>query len=324
MNTAKVNLIRQPWQRRLGKFTPYIASGIIFIILPIFLPVYVQSLMTKVIIYAIFAMSLNIIMGYTGLLSLGHAAFFGVGGYTTAILIVKFGVESFWITTPLGILMAALIAAMFGIIALRVSGVYFLLVTFALSMLLNSIASKWYAMTNGTDGLAGLPRPDLGLPWLTWNSISFYFFVFIIFIICFYLMYRVVKSPFGRALQGIRGNETRMRTLGYNVWLYKYLAFIIGGLFAGVAGILFAHHNGIITPFHLGVIVSTLAMLICIIGGLGIIWGPVIGSLVIVFVEYFSSIYVPERWPLILGGVFIIAVMFLRGGIAPQLLKLWK
>ncbi|MBA7671539.1 hypothetical protein ES703_79698 [subsurface metagenome] len=191
-------------------------------------------------------------------------------------------------------------------------------------MLLVSIASKWYSMTNGTDGLAGLSRPDLGLSWLTWNSTNFYYFVFLFFVICFFLIRRVVNSPFGHALQGIRESEPRMRVLGYNTWLYKYIAFIFGGLFAGVAGVLFAYHNGIMAPFHLGVTVSTLAMLICIIGGLGTLWGPVIGALVIILVEYFSSIYIPERWPLILGGVFVIAVMFLRGGIAVHLSRLWK
>ncbi|MCK4828198.1 branched-chain amino acid ABC transporter permease, partial [bacterium] len=284
----------------------------------------VQSIMTKVLIFAIFAMSLDIIMGYTGLLSLGHAAFFGVGGYTVAILISKYNISSFWITAPAGVLVSVLFAAVFGVIALRVSGIYFLLVTFALSMLLNSVASKWYSMTNGTDGLAGLPRPDLGLPWLTWDAASFYYFTFLFFVICFFLMHRVVNSPFGYALRGIRENETRMRTLGYNTWLYKYIAFIVSGLFAGVAGILFAYHNGIMTPYQLGVNVSTLAMLICIIGGPGTLWGSVVGSLVTILVEYFSSIFIPERWPLILGGVFVISVMFLRGGIASHLLKLWE
>ena len=316
--------INQPQLKKLTRFSPYIAGAVVFIILPAFLPLYVQSIMTKVLIFAIFAMSLDIIMGYTGLLSLGHAAFFGVGGYTVAILISKYNISSFWITAPAGVLVSVLFAAVFGVIALRVSGIYFLLVTFALSMLLNSVASKWYSMTNGTDGLAGLPRPDLGLPWLTWDAASFYYFTFLFFVICFFLMHRVVNSPFGYALRGIRENETRMRTLGYNTWLYKYIAFIVSGLFAGVAGILFAYHNGIMTPYQLGVNVSTLAMLICIIGGPGTLWGSVVGSLVTILVEYFSSIFIPERWPLILGGVFVISVMFLRGGIASHLLKLWE
>ena len=312
-----------PGRRFLIQSVPYVLGCALFTVLPPFLPLYVQSVMSKVLIFAVFAMSLDIIMGYTGLLSLGHAAFFGVGGYTTAILMKKFDILSFWIVAPSSILMAAIFAALLGLIALRVSGIYFLLVTFALSMLLVSLASKWYWI-NGTDGMAGILRPDIGLDLFRWNAVKFYYFIFLVFALCYFLMRCVVNSPFGYALKGIRESESRMRALGYNTWLYKYIAFVIGGLFAGAAGVLFAYQSGVIAPWHLGVNVSTLAMLMCIIGGLGTLWGPAIGALVIILVEYFSSIYVPERWPLILGAVFVIAVMFLRGGIAAYLSRLWE
>jgi len=304
-------------------YGPYIFGLAVGIVVPPFLPMYVQSVLTKVAVFAIFAMSLDLIMGYTGLLSLGHAAFFGVGGYMAAILMKNFDISNFWIVAPVSITAAAFFAAVLGLIALRVSGVYFLLVTFALSMLLSSYALKW-KYVRGIYGMAGITRPDLGLALFRWNSISFYYFVFLLFILCYFFMYRVVNSPFGHALRGIRASESRMRALGYNTWLYKYIVFIIGGLFAGAAGVLFAYQSGVIAPQHLGITVSTLAMLICIIGGLGTLWGPVIGALVIIMVEYFSSLYVPERWPLILGAVFVIAVMFLRGGIANYLNKLWN
>jgi len=323
MTTPDGKPINGSWQWLLNRLGPYAIGGIIFVFIPFFLPMYVKSIMTKVLIFAVFAMSLDIIMGYTGLLSLGHAAFFGVGGYTVAILIKRLDISSFWVVAPVSIVMAAICAAILGIIALRVSGIYFLLVTFALSMLLVSLASKW-KWINGTDGLAGIMRPDLGLSWFTWSSTSFYYFVFLLFVLFYYLMHRVVNSPFGCALKGIRESEHRMRALGYNTWLYKYLAFIIGGLFAGAAGVLFAYHSGVIHPRHLGISGSTLAMLICIIGGLGTLWGPIVGSLVVVLVEYFSSIIVPERWPMILGAVFVIGVMFLKGGIAPHLTRFWK
>ena len=225
------------WQTKLTRFSPIIIGLVIFALIPAFLPAYVQSIMTKVLIFAIFAMSLDIIMGYTGLLSLGHAAFFGVGGYTVAILISKLEITSFWLIAPVGIIMAAIFAAILGVIALRVSGLYFLLVTFALSMLLVSVASKWYAVTKGTDGLAGLPMPVLGIPGFRWDATLFYYFVFVFFVVCFFLMFRIMQSPFGKALQGIRESEPRMRVLGYNVWFYKYVAFIVSGLFAGVAGV---------------------------------------------------------------------------------------
>jgi branched-chain amino acid transport system permease protein len=324
MKLANPNTTRQLWQKRLFYFSPYIIVSIIFVILPPVSPTYLQSMMTKVLIFALFAASLNIIMGYTGLLSLGHATYFGVGGYIVGIFITKCGIESFWIILPCTILIAAFTAAILGIIALRTSRIYFLLVTFALSMLIFSIAVKWYELTQGTDGFPGLQRPDLGLPWLRWDTTSFYFFVLLASAICFYLIHRIIKSPFGHVLQGIRESELRMRTLGFNTWLYKYIAFIIAGVFAGIAGMFFAYHNGYISPVNLGVLYSGLVMLICIIGGLGTLWGPVIGALVIILVEYFSSLFVPERWPLILGSVFILAVIFLRGGIGPHLSRFWK
>lgn len=324
MITVNHQNTKKLWKTRVTRFIPYIFAILILILIPIFVPAYIQNLLTLVIIYAIFAMSLNILAGYTGLISLGHAAFFGVGGYTVAIFIQKLGITSFWIGAPAGILMAGIIAAVLGLIALRVSGNYFLLVTFGLSELLVVVASKWYAVTNGTDGIANLPLPNVNIPNFHFNYTSFYFFVSIVFIVCYFLMFRFIHSPFGEALQGIRESETRMRALGYNVWFYKYVAFIVAGIFAGVAGVLFAHYNGVVVPFQLDIPVSTLALLICIAGGLRIIWGPVLGSVVVVLVQYFSSIYFPERWPLVLGIVFILTVMFLRGGIALKLIKLWN
>jgi branched-chain amino acid transport system permease protein len=234
------------------------------------------------------------------------------------------GIENFWLIAPLGILLATITAAILGIIALRTSGVYFVFVTFALGMLIYSMAAKWNWLTRSQTGIPITSYPDLGLPWLTWNYTSFYYFVFIAFVICFFLLYRLVNSPFGHALQGIRENETRMRSMGYNTWLYKYIAFIIAGLFAGVFGVLFPYYSTVMNSYSVGVTTSALVMLICIIGGLGTLWGPVIGAVVIILVEYFSSIYIPARWPLVLGGVFVITVMFLRGGIAPQLQRLWS
>jgi branched-chain amino acid transport system permease protein len=325
MGVTKLKPVGQPWHGQLIRFAPYIVIGAILIILPLFLSPYVQGvLLTKILIFAIFAMSLDLILGYTGLFSLGHAAFFGVGGYTTGILITRFGVDTFWLTAPLSILMATLFAAVFGFIALRVSGLYFLMVTFALGQLLFAVAWQWFRMTGGAFGLKGIPPPNLGIPWLTFNDTSLYYFVLLIFIICYFLLYRIVNSPFGYALRGIREDEPRMRALGYNIWLYKYIAFIIAGLFAGIGGVLFAHWNMLISPRHLGVVTSSLGLFYVIIGGAGTLFGPVIGSAVVIGIEYGASLYTPERGPLILGTLFVIVVMFLRGGISPHLANLWR
>jgi len=282
-------------------------------------------MVVKILIFAIFAMSLNVLWGYTGLFSLGHAAYFGFAGYVSGILMVRYGIESFWVAAPVGILATTLLAAILGIPALRVgSGAYFLLVTLAMGELLHSVAIKWRTMTGGSNGLVGIPLPDLGVPWFTMNTTYFYYLVFIAFVICLLLMHRVVKSPFGHALQGVRESEIRMRILGYNTWLYKYIAFIVGGLFAGVAGVLFGHFSGIIAPVHVSIMTSTLVFLMVILGSCTIVFGPVLGAALVVLLEHMSSIYAPERWPLILGGVFVIAVMFLRGGVSIYLLRLWK
>lgn len=326
MGAANLKSFKPPRQGDVIRFAPYIVIGVILIILPLFLPSHLQYLMARVFIFAIFAMSLNLIWGYTGLFTLGHAAFFGVGGYASSILVMRYGIESFWLIAPAGILMAALVAAVFGYIALRVSGLYFLMVTFALGELLVSLAQvdAWRDITGGHFGLRGIPPPNLGIPWFTWNGISWYYFVFLAFAICYFLLHRIVNSPFGHVLQGIREGEPRMRALGYNTWRYKYIAFIIGGLFAGVAGVLFAPFMMLIGPRHFAIITSAEGLLYVIIGGAGTLFGPVIGAAVIISMEYGVSMYTPERWPLILGAMFVIVVMFLRGGIYPHLVNLWR
>jgi branched-chain amino acid transport system permease protein len=283
-----------------------------------------QSLLAKVLIFGIFAMSLNFIWGYTGLISLGHAAFFGAGGYTAGILLTRFGIESFWLVTPIAILAAVALAAIIGLIAIHASGMYFLLITMAMGQLLFGVAVKWRTMTGGTMGLYGVTYPELGVPGLTMNSITFYYLVLAIFGICLFLIWRIVNSPFGYALQGIREDERRMRHLGYNSWFFKYIAFLVAGLFAGVAGVLFGYYNRILVPNHLGVMTSALAVLMVIIGGERVVFGPVLGAALVIFLEYYASIYVPDRWPLILGGVFVVAVMFFRGGIAVGLVAAWR
>lgn len=321
---AGLAIYGRSWRSWGLSFAPYIGFGLLLLVLPPFLPTYFLSMLTKVLIFAIFAMSLDLILGYTGLSSLGHAAYLGVGGYALGILMVRYGIDSLWLVVPLAILVAGIVAAVIGYISLRVSGVYFLLVTLAFGELLSIVALKWRTMTGGTDGLTGIAYPHLGIPGFTWTSSSFYYLVFIAFVICLLLLYLITRSSFGRALVGIRENEPRMQCLGYNTWAHKYIAFIIAGLFAGVAGALFAPFYGIMVPANLGITTSALVMLMVIIGGAGTLFGPVIGAALIVLLEHFASIYSPERWPLILGGVFVICVLFMRGGLGPYLSRLWQ
>ncbi len=305
------------------RFAPHILIVLVLIVLVPLQPTYIQSLLTKILIFAIFAMSLDLLMGYAGILSLGHAAYFGAAGYGAGILVVRYGVDNLWAGLACGILLATLVAALFGIIALQARGIYSILITFALGQLLYSVATKWRSVTNGDYGLWGIPLPASGLPF-EWSPICFYYFVLTIFLVYFFLLYRLVKSPFGKSLQGIREGESRMRALGYNTWLFKYVAFVIAGTFAGVAGVLFAYHSGIMTPGDLAVANSGFVVLMMIAGGSGTIYGPVIGAALIIAVQYYAGIVTADRWPLILGATFVLTIMYARAGVGVYLHKLWK
>jgi len=325
MITAILESEGERWERRLVRFSPYIAACVVLIVLPFFLPPFFQSIVTKAFSFAIFAMSLDILIGYTGLFSLGHAAFFGAASYAVAMLVLHAGISSFWITAPIGIITATVLAALLGLIVVRFTGIYFLFLTFAFGELLFSVAwkFKWF-QSPGVEACVGIPRPDLGIPGFTWTVTSFYFFTFLFFVISFWLLYRIVNSPFGHVLKGIRENEARMRTLGYDTWLYKYIAYIIAGFFAGVGGIFFVYEMRFTCPETLGVQYSFIASLMVILGGAGTIFGSAIGALLMVYAELIISLFAPVRWPLIMGSIFVVTIMFLRGGLAPHLVSLWK
>jgi branched-chain amino acid transport system permease protein len=281
--------------------------------LPMFVSSYQLGLLTKILIFALFAMSLDLLVGYAGLPSLGHAAYFGVGSYTVSLLALRV-VNNFWIDFPAGLLMATAISALFGLLALRTHEAYFLMITLALAQVLWGIAFGWRSLTGGDDGLPGVPRPDLGLPWSLSEGMPFYYFVLIFFALAAVLLSSIVRSPFGLALVGIQQSEARMEVLGYNVWLYKYFAFILSGFFAGLAGSLFAYYNGFVSPSYLSVIFSASALLMVILGGAGTFFGPALGAAIIVYLENFISAYT-ERWLLVLGVIYVLVTLFAPDGL---------
>jgi branched-chain amino acid transport system permease protein len=308
--------------RRIVTFIPYLIAGLILIIYPIFASSYILSLLTQILIYAILAASLDLLLGYTGLPSFGHASFFGTAAYTTGILFTL-GIENPALTAPAGILMATIIAIPFGFLAVRTAGPYFLMITLALSQLLFAIAWHWRSITGGDDGLPGISRPNLGLPWSMTDSAHFYFFVFIVFVVCLYLLRRIVNSPFGHTLVGIHENESRMKALGYNTFSYKYLCYIIAGFFGGVGGVLYVYFNGFVSPLELSIGSSGEIMLMVILGGPGTLFGPVMGACVIVLMKHFVSIYT-EYWQWIIGLTFILTILYLPRGIGGYLLIIWR
>jgi branched-chain amino acid transport system permease protein len=245
---------------------------------------------------------------------------------------VHLGIHSLWVLYPVALIAAAIAAAVMGFVVLRVSGMHFIIITIAFGQLFYAIAVKWRAVTGSTDGLIGITYPALGLFQFQWTSFSFHYFILVIFVLCFIAMYIITNSPFGYALVGIRENEQRMQGLGYNTWLYKYLAYIVGGVFAGLAGGLFAPFYQIMAPSHFALLTSATGVLMMTLGSPGTLYGPVIGAVLIVLIEFFSSTFLPERWPLILGGIFVIVISLFRGGIGIYLAralvkmrhKLWK
>ena len=306
------------------RLIPIIVIGLFLLILPSFAGLALVSLATKILIYGLLVMSLDLLVGYTGLWAFGHAAFFGIGAYTTAILMVRFGVTSFWITAPASLLLTLFAAAIFGVIALRVSQVYFLLITLAMGQLVYGITrtslGKLGAITGGSDGIGGVPYPDFGF---YFSPYGYYYFTLAVVVLCVFVMVRIVHSPLGYSLQGSRESEIRLRALGYNTWLYRYVAFLIAALFAGVAGVLYIYFNGYISPDAIGVEATGFLWLMIIIGGSGTLWGALIGSTVVLALQYYVSTVIPERWPLIFGGCFVVAVIIFREGIFPKLRSFW-
>lgn len=292
------------------------AAGLVLLALlagPPYLSSFMLSLLTQAIIYSILAMSLDLILGYTGLASLGHAAYFGLGAYAVGILATQYG-AGFWTSLAVGILLAVTVAAVFGLVALRATGVYFLMITLALGMVVWGLAHRWVSMTSGDNGISGVPRPDLGLPWSMADSLPFYYLALAGFLLAFGVLRVIVHSPFGHTLVGIRESETRMRTLGYHVWLHKYIGFLIAGGVAGFGGVLWAHYNGFVSPADLELATSVEALLMVALGGRGTLFGPALGAGIIVLLENLVSVYT-HRWLLILGAVYIGTIVYAPEGI---------
>jgi branched-chain amino acid transport system permease protein len=310
---------------------PIIVIGLLILFLPMVVPSFIQSLVTKMMIFALFGVSMNILWGYAGIPTFGHAAYFGFGGYCCGILIVHGGISNFWVNLVLAMILTAVLAAALGIPAFRVYGVgaadnpiYFLLVTLAFGELLVRVAMTARSLTGGTTGLAGIPYPDLGIPGIEIDSQSFYYLVFVIVAVCLFIINKIVNSHYGYALRGIHDNERRMQALGYNTWLYKYTSYIIAGAFGGVAGVLFAYFGGVMVPGNMGMAMTDIVFLIVILGSASVFIGPIVGSVVVIGVEYIASLYLPERWPLILAALFVVAIMAIPQGVGVVLLNAWR
>jgi branched-chain amino acid transport system permease protein len=276
---------------------------------------FVILLTTRALAFAILAMSLDLLLGYTGLASLGQAAYLGVGAYLTAILATKyqFGLGwDFWLVVVFGILLGAALAAVFGLFAIRASGVYFLMITLALGQCVWGLAYRWNSLTGGDNGINLRGRPKFGIDLA--NEVTFFYLVFGFFSVSLLLMYILVRSPFGRSLVGIRERELRMQILGYNTWLHKYIAFVIAGGFGGLAGVLWAHTAGIVSPENVVLTTSVDALLMVVLGGAGTLVGGAIGAAIVVGIREYLSTLVPW-WQYALGAVYVLTILYLPSGL---------
>ena len=290
---------------------------VVSLVIPPWLSPFLISLLNLILIYAILAMSLDILMGYTGLDSLGQASFFGVGAYTVGIVMTRYNLG--WeAAILLALLLSTITAALSGLVAVRVRGLFFLVITVAISQVLWGLSHRWGVLTGGWNGLRGINRP---FPLLESNLI-FYYLGLSVFLVAGFLMYRLVHSPFGLTLRGIKDSESRMETSGYNVWLHKYIVFVVCGMFSGVAGILYSFYSGFVSPGVLAVRTSFDAMLMVIIGGAGTLVGSIIGSAVVVTLRNYLSAYM-DRWMIVLGLVFIVTTLYAPKGILGWL-RAWR
>jgi len=281
--------------------------------LPSVAPTYYLHLLTLTFCYGIMAMSLDLLVGYTGLSSFGHAAYFGVAGYTAGVLATRFG-WGFWPAAGTGIATAALTAAVFGLLAIRAIGAYFLIITLALGQVIWGLAYRWVSMTGGDNGLRGIPRPLLGFGLNLGRIQEFYYFALATTVVATGLMYLLVRSPFGLSLRGIRESESRMRVLGYDTFLHKYLIFVIAGLFSGVAGALYVYYNSFVSPADVNLVASANALLMVILGGTGTLFGSLVGSALLVFLQNLLS-GITQRWLTVLGVILVLSVMYAPLGI---------
>jgi branched-chain amino acid transport system permease protein len=303
-----------------------IAAIAILLCLPEVLSIYGVTLITGIFIYSIFAMSLNLLIGYLGYTSLGHATFFGVGGYALAVLILKGGLQDFFLCIVATLMIAAVLSFLLGLIAMTVSGIYFLMITLAIGQVFWALLWSWKSFTGGDDGLPGISRPILvafGHRWPFSNEIAFYYLIFIFFLLCLFLLYLVTQSPFGCALRGIRNNEMRMRALGYNTWRYKYFCYVMAGIFGSLAGALKVYQDCFISASSASIVQSGSVLLMVIIGGSRVFLGPVVGAFVIQIIANIVSSYT-EYWLTIMGAGLILSVMFFPEGIAGYVVRRMK
>ncbi|MBS7706631.1 branched-chain amino acid ABC transporter permease [Chelatococcus asaccharovorans] len=279
--------------------------------MPLLLPgEFYLAIATQVLVYGLFAVSVNLIAGYCGMVSLGHAAFLGISGYAFALLSVGAG-WPIWAATTAALGLTSLTGAMFGLVALRTSGLSFLMITLALGQIVWGIAFRYVDLTNGENGIS-LPRPDGVLL----HGTGLYYLCLAVTAGCMLFVTVLTRSPLGAAMQGVRDQPRRMSTLGYDVWAIRYVSYVLSALLAAASGILYMLTFRFISPHALSLTVSSEAVLMVIAGGLGTTFGPLLGAALVVLLKNVASAYT-DRWPTLLGLIFLFIIVVVPEGLLP-------
>ena len=299
----------------------WIGLVLLSIALPFVAGEFYVNLASQILIFAVFAASINILLGYGGLATLGHASYLGVAAYLSALIGLKLGLGH-WIAAPAALAGTTLMACLFGLVALRATGLGFLMLTLAMSQVLWGTAYRWVSLTDGDNGLRGLTRPapfGLSLD----GASAFYWFTLVITVVAVWLRARFVHSPFGAALRGTRDQPRRMAALGHDVWLVRWVAFVYAGFWGAVSGLLFVYYHKYIHPISLSLTNSAEGLLAVIAGGSGTLGGPLVGAAIVMLLKNYVSAYV-ERWNMLLGFVFVMIVVFMPEGVVPGVRRLWR
>ncbi len=278
------------------------------------------NMASQVLIYALFALSINLMLGYGGMVSLGHAAYLGVAGYTCILLTIA-GYDQL-LAAVAAVALSTAFAAVFGVLSLRAPGLGFIMITLAIGQIVWGIAYRANNLTGGDNGLSHPARPmPFGID--IRDPMSFYYFTLIVFAIALFFLWRFARSPFGASLMGARDQPRRMRMLGHNVYLVRLLTFVMAGFWGSIASILYVYYNLFLSPHALALQQSAEILLMAILGGVSSLTGPIVGAAVITLVKNVVSSYV-ERWNTLLGAIFVIVIIFMPLGIVPGCRQLWR
>jgi branched-chain amino acid transport system permease protein len=289
--------------------------------IPLWMPSFYLTLTIRILFFSIAAMSLTFLAGQIGLVSLAQATFFGTAAYILAIATVQHQLP-FYVSAPLALAAATGLAAVFGLLAMRTSGIYFLMITLALGQIVWGLAFQWISLTGGYDGVSGVRPPTVvGLSFA--QPQNFYYALLVAFCLVTVLLLAIIRSPFGLVMRGVRESPSRMQALGYPVTLIKYLAFVMAGSVAGLAGIFFAYYTGIVNPSSLDLFRSVWFLVVAILGGVGSIFGAILGTAVVVFLEIIVSQFT-ERYMTVIGLVFLLTILFAPDGLIGRLQSLGR